>query len=130
MKNEEVSRYMKQMLLEDIGLTGQKKMKSAKVLVIGAGGLGCPVLLYLTSAGIGTIGIVDFDKIEISNLHRQVLYGDGDIGKYKAETAAQKLSQINIHTKIYVHNTKINANNAEQLVNGYDVIIDGSDNFE
>ncbi len=129
MKNEEVSRYMKQMLLDDIGLAGQKKLKSAKVLVIGAGGLGCPVLLYLTSAGIGTIGIVDYDRVEVSNLHRQVLYGENDLGIPKVEAAITKLTALNKHTQIIAHNVKINETNAAQIINDYDLVIDGCDNF-
>lgn len=117
------------MLLEDIGMAGQKKLKAAKVLVIGAGGLGCPVLQYLTSAGIGHIGIVDYDKIEMSNLHRQVLFGDNDLGKYKVEAAIAKLSTQNLHTYFTAHIQKINQNNAPQIIRAYDLVIDGCDNF-
>lgn len=126
---EEKSRYSRHLLLPEIGLTGQVKTKNAKVLVIGAGGLGCPALLYLTAMGIGEIGIVDFDRIEESNLQRQVLYSIDDIGKLKTEAAALKLSKQNPFVKINSFPARLDNQNALDIISGYDVIIDGSDNF-
>ncbi len=123
------SRYQRQMLLKEFGKEGQHKLSLAKVLVVGAGGLGCPALLYLAAAGVGTIGIVDFDLVEISNLQRQVLYTVADIGKPKAETAAQKLNAINPEIQIVFYNTQISNENALELITGYDLVIDGSDNY-
>ncbi|MBL0340359.1 MAG: HesA/MoeB/ThiF family protein [Bacteroidetes bacterium] len=118
------------MKLEEIGLVGQLKLKSAKVMVVGAGGLGCPVLLYLTAAGVGKIGIVDFDVVEISNLQRQVLYTVNDIGKHKAEQAVQHLKLRNPYVDFDYFSEKLSVNNALQLFKNYDIIIDGTDNFE
>ncbi len=129
LSKEEFNRYQKQIILEDVGFEGQVKIKQAKVVVIGAGGLGCPVLQYLTSMGVGTIGIVDFDTVEISNLHRQILYSNEDIGKSKALVAAEKLSKQNPSINIIVHNTLINESNAEKILFNYDIIVDGCDNF-
>ncbi len=117
------------MLLKEFGKEGQHKLSLAKVLVIGAGGLGCPALLYLAAAGVGTIGIVDFDLVEISNLQRQVLYTVADIGKPKAETAAQKLKAINPEIQIVFYNKQISNENALELITGYDLVIDGADNY-
>ena len=100
----ELVRYNRQMMLPEIGLKGQEKLSNAKVLMVGAGGLGCPALQYLNACGIGTIGIIDFDKIELHNLHRQILYNTADIGKSKAETAAEKLQLQNEHTNVLVYN--------------------------
>ena len=127
--NEEFQRYLRQMILDGFHREGQIKLKQAKVLVIGAGGLGCSVLQYLTAAGIGHIGVVDFDTIEVSNLHRQVLYRQNDIGKMKAEVAAEILRQLNPFAEIKSYSEKLNENNAEQLINLYDVVVDGCDNF-
>lgn len=123
------TRYQKQILLKELGEDGQQKLMRSKVVVIGAGGLGCPALLYLAAAGIGTIGIVDIDVIEMSNLHRQVLYTVGDIGKYKAVIAAQKLKAINPDINVVVYNTKIENENAFDIIAPYDLVIDGSDNY-
>lgn len=128
-QKEEYTRYSRQMMLPEIGMKGQEKLKRARVLVVGAGGLGCPALQYLGAAGIGTIGIIDFDKIELHNLHRQVLYTTEDIGKPKAPTAAAKLERQNPHTICIVFNEMLQAGNAEQIISGFDVVVDGSDNF-
>ena len=127
-KNELV-RYSRHVQLSEIGIAGQEKLKRAKVVVIGAGGLGCPVLLYLTAAGIGEIGIVDFDTIAISNLQRQVLYATSDIGKLKAEVAATKLRQQNPHVKFTVFAEQLTTQNALEIMSRYDVIVDATDNF-
>lgn len=126
----ERNRYSRQIILPEIGLSGQAKLKAAKIMVVGAGGLGCPVLQYLVAAGVGTIGIIDNDFVELSNLHRQILYGDIDIGKSKAKTAATKLAYLNRLTVFNVIEQRLNNENARTLLSGYDIIIDGSDNFE
>ena len=126
---EELIRYNRQMIVPEVGLKGQEKISSAKVLVIGAGGLGCPALLYLSAAGIGTIGIIDFDKVELHNLHRQILYSTEDIGKLKANTAAQKLKKQNPHTNILVFDEMLSETNAEKIISQFDIVVDGSDNF-
>lgn len=126
---EEYTRYSRQIALSEIGFKGQEKLKSGSALMIGAGGLGCPVLQYLAAAGVGKIGIVDFDKIELHNLHRQILYTTSDVGKSKAETAAARLKEQNPLVELNVHTCMFSEENAEGLVKHYDVIIDGSDNF-
>lgn len=123
------NRYQRQIQLKEIGQLGQDKITQAKVLVIGAGGLGCPALQYLAAAGVGTIGIVDFDVVELSNLQRQILYTIDDIGQSKAITAAKKLSLLNPDSKIDTHNVQITNKNALEILEKYDIIIDGSDNF-
>jgi molybdopterin/thiamine biosynthesis adenylyltransferase len=122
-------RYNRQMMLPEIGDLGQKKLKKARVLVIGAGGLGCPVLQYIATAGVGTIGIVDFDKIELHNLHRQILYTEKHVGQSKAITAKSVLETSNPLIDIIVFEEKLTAENAEQIIGNFDVIVDGSDNF-
>lgn len=125
----EKERYSRQTILSEIGMEGQLKLKAAKVLIVGAGGLGCPVLQYLAAAGVGTIGIADYDKVEISNLQRQILYTNEDIGRYKAEVAKEKAVAINpfIFLESYVANVK--KENVLSLIASYDIIVDGSDNF-
>lgn len=123
------ARYQRQMLLKDFGLSGQEKLYKAKVLVIGAGGLGCPVLQYLAAAGIGTLGIVDQDVVELNNLHRQILYTVNDIGRLKADCAAERLSQLNPDINIISYPLQLTNQNAALILSKFDVIIDGSDNF-
>jgi len=122
-------RYNRQMMLPEIGDLGQEKLKKAKVLVIGAGGLGCPILQYIATAGIGTIGIVDFDKIELHNLHRQILYTENQVGKTKASTAKSVLETLNPLITIIAFEKKLTLENATQIIQNFDVIVDGSDNF-
>jgi len=126
---EELIRYSRQLMLPEIGIKGQEKLKNSKVLVVGAGGLGCPVLQYLCAAGVGTIGIIDFDKIELHNLPRQILYSTDDVGKPKAETAAKKLKAQNPNVSFIVFNDILNKENSEQIISQFDIITDGSDNF-
>ncbi|HEY9489461.1 MAG TPA: molybdopterin-synthase adenylyltransferase MoeB [Chryseosolibacter sp.] len=126
---QELHRYSRHLVLRDFGMQNQLKLRNAKVLVVGAGGLGCPVLLYLTAAGVGAIGIIDSDTLEISNLQRQVLYTINDIGKNKSEAAAERLSQLNPLVDLKPYVTKLTSQNALQLVSEYDVIVDGTDNF-
>jgi len=122
-------RYQRQIILKEFGEAAQEKLLQAKVLVVGAGGLGCPVLQYLVAAGVGTIGIVDDDVVSLNNLHRQVLYGMDDIGSSKSATAAKKLSALNDETSIHVYKERLVNTNALNIIAGYDVIVDGTDNF-
>lgn len=126
---EEYIRYGRQFILPEMGVAGQEKLKAAKVLMVGAGGLGCPILQYLNAAGIGTLGIVDFDTIELHNLQRQILYNTVDAGQLKAEVAAKRLQEQNPHTVIQVFTSMLDESNAVQIIEGYDLVIDGSDNF-
>lgn len=123
------ARYQRQMLLKDFGRGGQRKLSRAKVLVVGAGGLGCPVLQYLAAAGIGTLGIVDHDVVELTNLHRQVLYTVSDIGQLKAEVAAKRLAQLNPDIDIIAYPLQLSNQNAALIFSKFDLVIDGSDNF-
>lgn len=121
-------RYERQTALPEIGCEGQKKLGNARVLVVGAGGLGSPLCLYLAASGIGTIGIADFDTVSISNLQRQILYNEADLGKAKADLAASRIKAINSATEVHVHG-KITAGNAEAIISGYDIVADGCDNI-
>ncbi|MCO5287303.1 MAG: molybdopterin-synthase adenylyltransferase MoeB [Chitinophagaceae bacterium] len=126
---EELSLYDRHLIIPQLGIEGQKKLKASRVLVIGAGGLGSPALLYLAAAGVGAIGIVDFDNVEVSNLHRQVLFGVEDVGKPKVEAAKRRLQSLNPHINIVTHNTRLTSENALDIFKGYDVVADGTDNF-
>lgn len=126
---EENQRYSRQLVLRDFGITNQLKLREASVLVVGAGGLGCPVLLYLAAAGVGTIGIIDYDMLEVSNLQRQVLYGMEDLGANKAVSAAKRLHRMNPLIKINASSERLTARNAMELIGSYDLVIDGTDNF-
>ena len=129
MDNKIYERYQRQIILPEFGEAGQQKLLNAKVLVIGAGGLGCPALQYLTAAGVGTIGIVDDDTVALNNLHRQVLYSVGDIGLSKAERAAEILSQLNPDINIIPFKQRLTVENALEIMQSFDIIIDGTDNF-
>lgn len=122
-------RYNRQMMLPEIGDSGQEKLKKAKILVIGAGGLGCPILQYIATAGIGTIGIIDFDKVELHNLHRQILYTEKHVGQSKAITAKSVLETLNPLINIIAFEEKLTVENAAQIISDFDVIVDGCDNF-
>jgi molybdopterin/thiamine biosynthesis adenylyltransferase/rhodanese-related sulfurtransferase len=126
---EEQLRYSRHALLPEFGEAGQAKLKAGRVLVVGAGGLGSPASLYLAAAGVGTLGLVDFDTVDVSNLQRQVLYGTGDVGKSKLDTAAGRLADINPHIRIVRHADALKAANARAIIRDYDVVIDGTDNF-
>ena len=125
----EKNRYSRHILLDKVGLEGQEKLKAAKVMVIGAGGLGCPVLQYLTAAGVGTIGIIDFDVVDETNLQRQILFTVNDIGINKAMAAENRLKQLNPHITFNVYPEKLSTQNALDLFSEYDIIVDGTDNF-
>ena len=126
---EELAHYSRHLTIPEFGMDGQKKLKAAKVLAVGTGGLGAPMLQYLAAAGVGTIGIVDFDKVEASNLHRQVLFGKKDIGRPKVEAAKKRLQDINPYIDIVVHETRLTSENALEIIKEYDVVADGTDNF-
>src|SRR6187399_2315456 len=126
---EEKKRYNRHFRLEEIGEQGQVKLKSARVLVIGAGGLGCPAIQYLAAAGIGNIGIMDFDVVESSNLQRQFLFKESDIGKSKASCAAESIIAFNSHIRVTAINEKLTALNIRSIFGDYDIVVDGTDNF-
>ena len=126
----EIRQYSKQIMIPEVGLGGQKKLKQAKVLVIGAGGLGCPVLQYLTVAGVGKIGIAEFDIVNETNLQRQILYGTEDVGKLKSIIAKKRLEQLNSFTELEIYNLKCDLSNSLQLLKNYDIIVDATDNLE
>ncbi|MFH7016786.1 HesA/MoeB/ThiF family protein [Flavobacterium sp. FlaQc-47] len=126
---QEFLRYNRQTILPEIGDEGQEKLKKAKVLVLGAGGLGCPILQYIATAGLGYIGIMDFDVIEIHNLHRQILYTENEIGHEKALVAREVVSKLNPLIQVEAINEKLTPENANQIIQKYDIVVDGSDNF-
>ncbi len=126
---EEVARYSRHLIIPDVGMDGQKRLKNAKVLVIGAGGLGSPTLLYLAAAGVGTLGIVDFDVVDESNLQRQVIHGQSDIGKSKAQSARESIQEINPLVTVQLHEQRLEPEGAIELFSQYDLILDGTDNF-
>lgn len=126
---EEIERYSRHIILPEVGGAGQQKLKEASVLVVGAGGLGSPVLLYLTAAGIGRIGIIEDDVVDLTNLQRQVLHATPDVGKPKAESASETLKQINPHVEVDVYRERLNKDNIFALLDRYDIVVDGVDNF-
>ncbi len=126
---DEVRRYSRHLIIPDVGMSGQKRLKNAKVLVIGAGGLGSPALLYLAAAGVGTLGIAEFDEVDESNLQRQVIHGQSDIGKSKAQSAAESIAETNPYVQVVIHEERLDNDNVMQVFEGYDLIVDGTDNF-
>ena len=130
LNKSQIERYSRQIVLKDVGVVGQKKIINSKILIVGAGGLGCPIADYLTRAGVGTIGIADFDKINLSNIHRQNLYNSKDIGKYKVDVVKEKIKSINPFTKIKTYKKKITNKNLNNIIKSFDIIVDGSDNFK
>ena len=127
--NDELARYSRHLLIPDIDEVGQARLLNAKVLCVGAGGLGSPTILYLAAAGVGTIGILDYDNVEISNLQRQVIHTEADLGKSKVESAASKVRALNPSINLNLHEEKLTENNAIEIFNDYDLVIDGTDNF-
>lgn len=127
---DELERYARHIVLHEVGGPGQAALKEASVLVIGAGGLGAPALMYLAAAGVGRLGVVDDDVVSLSNLQRQIIHTTRDIGKPKVDSAAEQIEALNPHVEFAAHATRINANNALALIGGYDLVLDGSDNFE
>jgi sulfur-carrier protein adenylyltransferase/sulfurtransferase len=126
---EQVIRYARHIILPEIGGTGQRRLLEAKVLCVGAGGLGSPIVMYLAAAGVGTLGIVDFDRVDLTNLQRQIVHGTSDVGRPKVESAADTLRELNPEVKVVLHDTVLNSDNAFEVLGPYDVVIDGSDNF-
>ncbi len=129
LSHEEIRRYGRHLIMPEVGLEGQKKLKAARVLLIGAGGLGSPLALYLGAAGVGTIGIVDFDVVDYSNLQRQILHSTGDVGRPKLDSARERIHALNPHVDVETHDTALNSGNALEIFRGYDIIVDGTDNF-
>ncbi len=130
LKKNSLIRYSRQIILKSVGIIGQKKILNSKVLIVGVGGLGCPVVDLLARAGVGVIGTIDYDKVSLSNIHRQTLYTTKDVGKYKVEILKKKLNLINKEIKVNIYNQKANEKNLIKIINKYDVIVDGSDNFK
>ncbi|WP_067142058.1 adenylyltransferase/sulfurtransferase MoeZ [Microtetraspora malaysiensis] len=126
---DEVRRYSRHLIIPDVGMAGQKRLKNAKVLCVGAGGLGSPALLYLAAAGVGTLGIIDFDVVDESNLQRQVIHGQSDVGRLKADSAAASVREINPLVNVVIHNVALTTDNVMDIFSGYDLIVDGTDNF-
>jgi molybdopterin/thiamine biosynthesis adenylyltransferase len=126
---DEVRRYSRHLIIPEFATTGQKRLKNAKVLVVGAGGLGSPALLYLAAAGVGTLGIVDFDVVDETNLQRQIIHGQRDVGRPKAESARDSIRDINPYVEVVVHAERLDSTNALDIFGGYDLIVDGTDNF-
>lgn len=126
---DELARYSRHLLLPDVGLEGQRRLKTARVLAIGAGGLGSPVLLYLAAAGVGTLGIVEFDQVEASNLQRQIIHGMSDLGRPKADSAAKAIRELNPLVEVKLHPQRLDSSNALDIISQYDLVLDGTDNF-
>jgi adenylyltransferase/sulfurtransferase len=129
LSKEEISRYSRHLLVPDVGLEGQERLKTSKVLVIGAGGLGSPALLYLAAAGVGTLGIIDFDVVDESNLQRQIIHGHSDIGRFKSRSAKDSVNELNPYVHVQLHDERLEAANALEIISGYDLVVDGTDNF-
>jgi adenylyltransferase/sulfurtransferase len=126
---DEVRRFSRHIIIPDIGMVGQKRLKNARVLVVGAGGLGSPALLYLAAAGVGTLGIVDFDVVEESNLQRQVIHGQSDVGRPKAQSARDSVLEVNPGVQVRLHEQRLDSSNVLETFAGYDLVLDGTDNF-
>src|SRR5712675_1923110 len=129
LSNEEIRRYSRHLILPEFGMQGQRRLKEGSVLLIGAGGLGSPLALYLAAAGVGRIGLVDFDVVDFSNLHRQVLHGTPDVGRPKLHSARDRIAAINPEVRVDLYETHLTAANALDILRPYDVVIDGTDNF-
>src|SRR5919112_6002674 len=127
---DEVQRYSRHLIMPEVGVEGQRKLKAARVLCVGAGGLGAPASMYLAAAGVGTLGLVDFDVVDASNLHRQIIYGTPDVGKTKLEASRQRLQAMNAGVKVVTHEVALTSKNALEVLKDYDVILDGTDNFQ
>jgi adenylyltransferase/sulfurtransferase len=129
LSEKELQRYARHIVLRDVGGPGQHKLKQARVLVVGAGGLGAPVLIYLAAAGVGTLGVIDDDKVTLSNLQRQIIHATGDIGRPKSQSAADAIARLNPEVSVEAHCARLSADNALELISGFDIVADGSDNF-
>ncbi|MEA3245830.1 MAG: molybdopterin-synthase adenylyltransferase MoeB [Gemmatimonadota bacterium] len=129
LSHEEILRYSRHLILPDVGVEGQRKLKAARVLLIGAGGLGSPLALYLSAAGVGHLGIVDFDVVDVTNLQRQVLHGTSDVGKPKLDSARRRIAEVNPHVEVTTYEEPLTSANALGIIEGYDIVVDGTDNF-
>jgi len=129
MTNDERIRYSRHLIMPEVGAEGQRRLNEARVLCIGAGGLGSPIALYLAAGGVGTIGLVDFDAVDLSNLQRQILHGTKDVGRSKLESARDRLRDLNPKVEVELHEARFNSENAVDLVEHYDIVVDGCDNF-
>src|SRR5574342_155086 len=129
LSNDEILRYSRHLLMPEVALTGQQRLKAARVLCVGAGGLGSPVMLYLAAAGVGHLGLVDFDVVDFTNLQRQVLHGTKDVGRPKLDSATDRINDINPHVHVERYETRLTSENALEIIRGYDVVVDGTDNF-
>lgn len=129
LSNDEIRRYSRHLILPEVGLAGQKKICSTSVLCIGAGGLGSPIAMYLAAAGVGKLGLLDFDTVDFSNLQRQIIHGTEDVGRPKSESARDTIKGINPNVEVVLHNTRITSENAMEIIAGYDIVVDGTDNF-
>src|SRR3954465_10645994 len=129
LNNDEIRRYSRHLILPEVGLSGQKKIRQTSVLCIGAGGLGSPIAMYLAAAGVGKLGILDFDSVDFSNLQRQIIHGTKDVGRPKTESASETIKRINPNVEVVVYNTRISSENALDILRPYDIVVDGTDNF-
>src|SRR5688572_21011784 len=129
LSNEEIRRYSRHLILPEVGLAGQKRIKATSVLCIGAGGLGSPIAMYLAAAGIGRLGLVDFDTVDFSNLQRQILHGTEDVGRHKGESARDTIKSINPGVEVVLHSVRLSSENAMDIIKQYDIVVDGTDNF-
>ncbi len=127
--NEEIARYSRHLIIPEVGMAGQERLKAARVLVVGTGGLGSPLALYLAAAGVGTIGLVDYDTVDASNLHRQIIHGESDIGRRKVDSARGAIGEVNPNVAVELHDTALTSDNALEIISDYDVVVDGTDNF-
>src|SRR3954471_7574973 len=129
LSNEEVLRYSRHLILPDVGIDGQRKLKAGRILLIGAGGLGSPLALYLAAAGVGTLGIVDFDVVDVTNLQRQVLHGTSNVGEPKIQAARERIADLNPHVQGESFETRLTSENALDIMRDFDIVVDGTDNF-
>ncbi|MCU0228335.1 MAG: molybdopterin-synthase adenylyltransferase MoeB, partial [Bryobacterales bacterium] len=129
LSNDEIHRYSRHLILPEVGMDGQRKLKAARVLLVGTGGLGSPAAMYLAAAGVGTIGLVDFDVVDVTNLQRQIIHGTRDIGRKKIASAMETLADLNPHTRLIAHEEALTSANALEILRGYDMVVDGTDNF-
>src|SRR5437016_9632224 len=129
LSKDEILRYSRHLIMPEVGMEGQQKLKAASVLCIGTGGLGSPLALYLAAAGVGTLGLVDFDVVDFTNLQRQILHGTKDVGRPKLDSAVDRIRDVNPNTRVERHQTRLTSQNALEIIRGYDVVVDGTDNF-
>src|SRR6516165_2973919 len=129
LSRDEILRYSRHLIIPEVGVEGQKRLKAARVLMVGAGGLGSPIGLYLAAAGVGTLGIVEFDTVDVTNLQRQVLHGTKDVGRKKVDSARDRIHDVNPNVEVIAHETRLTSENALDLVGRYDLVVDGTDNF-